>query len=747
MSNGIPNINRDDLNALREEANELLGSFTIISNEISNNRQALNNTLRVYRNLSGIASQLSDYTSGTARYNVEDLKKLREKYDSQRAILDAQKAALEVSRSQLDTTTAQYRRITEALRTIELSITEVDSAYNAMSGTIDGVINNEESLNRSLGTTGAIAEGLVGAFNRMGLGSISRHLGVQDALENTRSWARETGNVNNFLAVNGKLIQNLGKNLSKSLGPILLLQGLIDIFTIFDKQTTSISKNFGLTSEYTREIRSDLGNMAMSSGDIFIQSSKLVESMGALSDELGFIVDYSGTTLETFTNLNKRFGFSTKESAQLSSIFRLQNKDTEEIFDNLDKSLDVLRNSTNPALNERKILQEIAGTSEDIVVSLGKSPTRLAEAAVKAQALGLSLQKVNQIAANLLNFESSIEAELEAELLTGRAINLEQARLFALTNDISGLTEEIKNNQALINSFATGNRIQQTSIAKALGMSREELAQMVLKQSFLNSLSLSQRETIIAQNKDQFQALTTQEKFNNAVNKLKDLFVNLMEGPLGTFVDILNSILTSTVALGAAFGTTLNIIKSQFTSIGKTLLSVFGKAALKRLPIFGAIISLGIALKEFSNGNWGLGITQLLSGAASFIPGVGPAASVGLDALYGIGKVKSKENQEVQDGMAPSSKGPFTVTDKFGATAVTSEGDNIVVSPNVESKSNVKTEVKSALSRDDLNYLADKIGDKFMEAMNKIEISLDGYKLSSNLNGLNVRGNVPNSYA
>jgi hypothetical protein len=39
--------------------------------------------------------------------------------------------------------------------------------------------------------------------------------------------------------------------------------------------------------------------------------------------------------------------------------------------------------------------------------------------------------------------------------------------------------------------------------------------------------------------------------------------------------------------------------------------------------------------------------------------------------------------QQVQDGSALSSRGPFTITDKFGATAITAKGDGVVVSPNI----------------------------------------------------------------
>jgi hypothetical protein len=50
-----------------------------------------------------------------------------------------------------------------------------------------------------------------------------------------------------------------------------------------------------------------------------------------------------------------------------------------------------------------------------------------------ASALGMELEQVATSGESMLDFQSSIESELEAELLTGKQLNLEKARLLALT--------------------------------------------------------------------------------------------------------------------------------------------------------------------------------------------------------------------------------------------------------------------------------------------------------------------------
>ena len=67
----------------------------------------------------------------------------------------------------------------------------------------------------------------------------------------------------------------------------------------------------------------------------------------------------------------------------------------------------------------------------------------LGEAAIKARQLGISLDTVSKITDSVLDFQSSIENELQASLLIGRQLNLNRAREVAMGGDIAGLQDEI----------------------------------------------------------------------------------------------------------------------------------------------------------------------------------------------------------------------------------------------------------------------------------------------------------------
>ena len=79
---------------------------------------------------------------------------------------------------------------------------------------------------------------------------------------------------------------------------------------------------------------------------------------------------------------------------------------------------------------------------------------------------------------------------------------------------------------------------------------------------------------------------------------------------------------------GAAAGGAKTAGKTGGKIAGKTVL----KSALKKIPIVGAIAGLGFAASRALSGDWTGAAMEAGSGLASTVPGLGTAASVGLDA-------------------------------------------------------------------------------------------------------------------
>ena len=379
-------------------------------------------------------------------------------------------------------------------------------------------LNTSIAIDKSLGLAGksvSVMNKLLGGT----LGDTSKIL--ENAREEVKARGGSINKLTGFKAVVGQTGKSIAKNLNDPMTYLLLL---LENSTAVTKFQNELGVSYGSAIG----LRDEMSQIANNSGDVFINSKKIQESFFNMSTSLGFVADFSGQTLETMTNLEKRLGLATNEAAEMTMLFKLQGNNTEEIASN---TFDTLTNTIklgNVAVTPKQVFEEIAKTSKSIQVSLGANPEAIGKAIIAAKQLGASLSQIDQIASSTLDFESSISNELEAELLTGKQLNLERARLLALNNDFAGVAKEIAKQGIDFASFSTMNRIQQEATAKALGLSRDTLSEMTLQQQMQTMSSEEIKNNFGEGAYEQAKALDATQKFASAVEKIKGLFSDVM---------------------------------------------------------------------------------------------------------------------------------------------------------------------------------------------------------------------------
>lgn len=368
------------------------------------------------------------------------------------------------------------------------------------------------------------------------------------------------------------------KNLKKELTGLFALGSLVDMLFKGSENIANFRKELGMSYGNAYQLNTELSFVGANVTDAYITGEKLKKSFTDLSKEMGFVADYGTQALVSITNLTGRLGMSNKEAAQLTTLSRFQSKDTEKVLDNVGKTVSSMNKQKGTAILLKDVMKDIGNVSMATAVSLGKNPVAIAEAVVAAKQLGTTLEQMEKTADSLLNFESSIENELKAELLTGKQMNLERARAAALSNDMKTLTEEIGKNQEVINTFAKGNRLEQQAVAESLGMSREDLAKMIYQQEAMKIGAEGVRKKYGEQAYENLKAQNAQEKFTNAVEKLKAA----LSGIVQIFSPILDALATvgewvSIIASHWA-GMSLIIIAAALVYVPKLMKSFAGMA-------------------------------------------------------------------------------------------------------------------------------------------------------------------------
>ena len=356
--------------------------------------------------------------------------------------------------------------------------------------------------------------------------------------------------LNDTKAKQNSLTDALTSSLGKALGAEMALSSAAlsttAIFTFLitaaikaDNQTTKLAKSLTLTKTQAAGVREQFVAFSVEIGDASVTTGKLLESFSKLTQQLGFNIPLSKSLLKEFTTLTNNIGVSEQAAAGLAKITLATGKDARQVTTEALGTAQALEAQNGIQLDNREVLEDIGKVSGQLLANFKANPIAIAAAVTQAKLLGTNLDTVRKQGESLLNFESSIQNELEAELLTGQALNLEKARAAALAGDQLTVMKELNSQNVDFNKFSNMNVLAQQSLAKSLGLSSDELSDQLLKQQYLGKsraevAALGGEE--VAQRLEQ---LSVQDKFNNAIEKLQDLVGNLVAGPFGQLLDVI----------------------------------------------------------------------------------------------------------------------------------------------------------------------------------------------------------------
>ncbi len=125
-----------------------------------------------------------------------------------------------------------------------------------------------------------------------------------------------------------------------------------------------------------------------------------------------------------------------------------------------------------------RVLADMAASAEDFAEFSRSGADGLAEAAVAAANVGLNLDKVLKVAEGLINIETSLTKEFEAQVLTGRVLNLEKARQAAFAGNEQALIAEIQSQVGGVGDFEAMSIVQKQAISEAIGLSVSDIMRL-----------------------------------------------------------------------------------------------------------------------------------------------------------------------------------------------------------------------------------------------------------------------------
>lgn len=459
-----------------------------------------------------------------------------------------------------------------------------------------------------------------------------------------------------------------------------LLGGVVDVFKILadavlgiDQANFRVARSLNISVEAARAMKDDFIGIEKSSDNIAVNYARLLQSQVEISKQLGTNKTLSADILENDVKLRDVLGLEAESRKVISDQALITGRNAKELTRSVIGTVGAFNKLVGTSFKWSSILGEASKLTGLMGLTLAKFPEKIYNAISATKALGFDLQALDATANSFLDFESSISAEMEAQVITGKDMNLTLARQAALNNDNATLASEITKNVGSTAEYLGMNRIAQEAIAKSVGMTRDSLADVLKKQEIYARASVTDQKGLVDKlemlekqkktqqeisdilGKDGYEVATqvsTAEKLSEIMEKIKRVFVEFVRTS-GIFDFLTNPAKMNNFITGLA-----DKIAGTASLIGRIIGSVID---LLGTVTFGDTSRNFHALAEEVRG----GASNLSSGIRSTANSLGGAVATSLS-----GTVQEGARQQNVPQQAPTTQGTSPVAVSTPVTVV-----------------------------------------------------------------------------
>ena len=276
-------------------------------------------------------------------------------------------------------------------------------------------------------------------------------------------------------------IEDSARGMAGILGPaalaVAIFTALAKLALDFSKSVAETRKDLGVSAVTAAKLQGEFKILGLRAKAFGLDIEDVKNAQRAILSDLGASVREATDLSLSFARTAAATGQSSEDLAKTLSVMESMSDLSREIL------LNQIR--TNAAMIEAAgvapalVMRDIAQNTEFFAKFARDGGQNIINAGIAARKLGLELSAVSSISESLLDFETSIQKQLEASLLIGRQLNLDRARQLALAGDQEGVLQEIR---AVVGSEAEFNRLNvlaRQKLAEAVGVNVEQLSRIV----------------------------------------------------------------------------------------------------------------------------------------------------------------------------------------------------------------------------------------------------------------------------
>jgi hypothetical protein len=463
------------------------------------------------------------------------------------------------------------------------------------------------------------------------------------------------GGMDEALGLASGTIESIGTKIVKFItNPWTIVTALLGMAVLKWKDMQEASENFrkgtGLTVEQMKDADTQIRNVSRNLRPLGVGFAEANKAAEALYDTFGNMALINEKNVGFVADMSARMGVSEEVGAKFVKSMSYAGADVEKMGKTLEKI--AVENGVSAAA----VMSDIAESTEGAYTFLAKNPQAFVRTAAEARKLGMTMQQISNISEGLLDIENSLGSEMEAQIISGKSLNLDAARYYALVGDQEGVLREITKNVGTIDEFNKMGVLQQQAIAKAFGMTVDDMAKMLQARKEEGKLSAEEKRARQERAKQDQTIQSTMTEIGNAwstiISDLSSVFLPLVEDVAWVLGKIAKGVawvhegiagwspaLRQATALVAGLGVAMAAVMAG-KGIGKMLGGVggmFGKIGTGiGKGISGTLSGVFTPLKDFM-GN--VKPTQMLAAGAAMVMMAG-AVWIMADAMGKLANVK-----------------------------------------------------------------------------------------------------------
>ena len=457
--------------------NEIIKSNVALKKQINEERAK---ELALIQKQNREASGLNDIEKELLKKSKERQASLNTELKIQQELIKTQRAAIQQQVTEYANVESSIGSISSAMGSLKDNLTAATKLGINFSNTIANGSESSKDSMRQASAAGAQAISAITSLSALNKEDSAQRAEYTQEYKSQYAIMAEQLSELESLREDGRTRQ--GKATKQSIAELQIQMSLLDeAFEKADK-FSNVQKDI---KELYEEMYDELGagNKIIQKGINYakIFFSSVTGAMTVIGFAVGYLLDGFGKINAQIGGglslLPNHLGVSGEEAGKLVNQFgNLQGLSAELALNSLEATSQLAAaNGVAPS----QVMKDVAQNTEFFAKYSKDGGKNISEAAIQAAKLGVDLSTAAEISDGLLDYQTSVAAEMEASVILGRNLNLQRARELAFQNDSAGAMKEAIKSAGTLAQLEAMNPIEREALAKAIGVTNDKLRQMI----------------------------------------------------------------------------------------------------------------------------------------------------------------------------------------------------------------------------------------------------------------------------